>query len=105
LSPIGLGYAASASLWALGLVLMSASINAMLTRSIGDSDQGRVQGAARSVTSAVGLVAPGLFALMLAQGIRFGGTALSGLPYIASGVLVVLATMVVLGIMQPKKPA
>ncbi len=105
LSPYGLGYVAFASLWALGLVLMSASVNGLLTRSIGDSDQGRVQGAARSVSSAVGLVAPGVFALMLADGIRFGGKAASGLPYIASGVLVMLATLVVLGIMQPKKPA
>jgi len=102
LSPYWAGYVGFASAWAFGMVLMSASVNAMLSADVGDSDQGRVQGAARSLTSLVGLFAPGLFALILAWAIRFGGKALSGLPYIASGVLFVLATLVVISIYRPK---
>jgi hypothetical protein len=61
-----------------------------------------VQGALRSVNSIVGLIAPGLYALMLANSIRLGGPMTSGIPYLASGVLMAISTLVILPYVRPK---
>jgi DHA1 family tetracycline resistance protein-like MFS transporter len=105
LAPFGLAYAACTSSWLLGMVLFSASTNSFLSRSIGDSDQGRVQGAARSVSSLVGLVAPGLFSLLLAYSIRFGGKPFSGVPFLVSGVLSVLTALLVVHVVRRQQKA
>jgi DHA1 family tetracycline resistance protein-like MFS transporter len=86
----GIGYAVWALIWIVGLVLDNAATNTLVTAEIGASDQGRVQGAFRSLNSVTGLFAPGLFALLLAQAIRDGGKPWSGGPYILSGVMVLV---------------
>jgi DHA1 family tetracycline resistance protein-like MFS transporter len=100
LSPFGLGYIGLATFWGLGSMMLGAITNGFLSQSIGQSDQGRVQGAARSLSSLVGLVAPGLFAFMLASGIRFGGKPLSGAAYVVSGVLSAVAALMILNIVR-----
>jgi DHA1 family tetracycline resistance protein-like MFS transporter len=100
LMPNGIGYGAFAFVWIAGLVMMSASLNTIMSQQVGPSDQGRMQGAARSLGSVVGLIAPGLFALMLANAIRFGGRPLSGAPYVVSGVVAVVALAVVMRAMR-----
>jgi DHA1 family tetracycline resistance protein-like MFS transporter len=94
----GIGYAVWAMIWIVGLVLDNAATNTLVTAEIGASDQGRVQGAFRSLNSVTGLFAPGLFALLLAQAIRDGGKPWSGGPYILSGVMVLLGLIVAIGV-------
>jgi len=100
LVPSGIFYAVFAFVWIVGLVMMSASLNTIISQAVGPSDQGRTQGAARSLGSVVGLIAPGLFALMLANAIRLGGRPLSGAPYVVSGVLALLALLVAMRAMR-----
>lgn len=102
LSPFGLGYAFLAFVWIAGLVLGGAPINTILTEAVSASDQGRLQGAARSLNSIVGLIAPGVFALMLAASIRVGGKSLSGLPYVVSGVLTLIGLGFAMYVTKPK---
>ena len=83
----GIEYAVWALIWIVGLVLMGASTNTLVSARIGASDQGRVQGAFRSLNSVTGLFAPGLFALLLAHAIRDGGKPWSGGPYVLAGVM------------------
>jgi DHA1 family tetracycline resistance protein-like MFS transporter len=90
LVPFGLGYAAFALVFIGALVVVGATINTFISNAVGPTDQGRTQGAARSLNSVVGLAAPGLFALLLAMAIRSGGKPLSGLPYVLSGVLTLI---------------
>jgi DHA1 family tetracycline resistance protein-like MFS transporter len=87
LASTGIEYAACAFFWIPGLVIAGAAINTLISQAVGPADQGRTQGAARSLNSIVGLAAPGIFALMLAASIRAGGKPLAGLPYIVSGIL------------------
>lgn len=90
----GIGYAAWALVWIVGLVLDGAATNTLVTAQIGASDQGRVQGAFRSLNSVTGLFAPGLFALLLAHAIRDGGKPWSGGPYVLSGVMVLVGLVI-----------
>jgi DHA1 family tetracycline resistance protein-like MFS transporter len=94
LVPNGIGYAAVVFVWIVGLVLDGAATNTLISADIGPADQGRVMGAFRSINSVTGLVAPGLFALLLANAIRMGGKPLSGAPFVLAGVMV-LAGLVV----------
>jgi DHA1 family tetracycline resistance protein-like MFS transporter len=102
LAPIGLAYAGFAMVSVIGLTFGNAALNGVLSKQIGPSDQARVQGALRSVNSIVGLIAPGLYALMLANSIRLGGPMTSGIPYLASGVLMAISTLVILPYVRPK---
>ncbi|HEX2591105.1 MAG TPA: MFS transporter [Rhizomicrobium sp.] len=105
LSPFGYGYAAFAFFWVAGLVVGGAATNTLITEAVGPSDQGRVQGAARSLNSVVGLVAPGLFALILAECIRTGGRPLSGVPYALAGLLTLAGLVVSMRVTRPKSSA
>ena len=102
LVPSGVGYVALALVWALSTQINGTSFNSMLTREVSDSDQGQLQGAARSLNSIVGLAAPAVSAVLLAWGIRTGGKPLSGLPFVASGVLVVIGTAITLRVTRPR---
>ena len=102
LMPSGIGYGVFAFVWIVGLVMMSASLNTIISQAVGPGDQGRTQGAARSLGSVVGLIAPGLFALMLANAIRMGGRPWSGAPYVVSGVLAAIGLAVAMRCMRPK---
>ncbi|MFZ1991115.1 MAG: MFS transporter, partial [Alphaproteobacteria bacterium] len=61
LVPFGVGYVGLAIVWLLFLMINGVSLNSLLSRVVGDSDQGQLQGAARSLNSVAGLIAPGLW--------------------------------------------
>ncbi len=105
LASSGIGYAAFAFVWIVGLVVDGAATTTLLTQSVGPSDQGRVQGAARSLSSAYGLIAPGLFALILANAIRYGGKAGSGIPFVLAGVMVFAGLILAARITRPAAKA
>lgn len=100
--PYGVGYAIAMFVWIVGLVMMNASFNTYVSTSVGPLDQGRTQGMFRSLTSVIGLIAPGAFALMLAASIRVGGKPLSGIPYAMSGVLNVIGLVVTIHALRLK---
>jgi len=102
LVPMGIGYALFAFVWIVGLVVDGAATNTIISQAVSASDQGRTQGAARSLNSVVGLFAPGLFSLMLAFAIRTGGKPFSGFPYVVSGVLTLIGLLIVVRITRPK---
>ena len=102
LVPSGVAYVGLALVWLFCLMVNNASLNSLLTREVADSDIGKLQGASRSLNSAAGLLAPGLWALMLAWGIRIGGKPLSGIPYLVTAVLVALATIINARITRPR---
>ena len=88
LAPTGIAYTVLALIWVLVGSINSASYNSLFSREVGQSDQGRLQGFARSLNAVVGLIAPGAYALMLAWGISAGGKPLSGAPFVVSGALI-----------------
>ena len=94
LAPRGIFYAAFAFFWMFFMVLNGAATNSMISRVVGPSEQGRLQGALRSLTSLVGIAAPGLFAYLLSEGIKLGGKPLSGLPFWLCGLLSLCGTLV-----------
>lgn len=96
----GVGYGGLMLVWIVGLVMRAAAMNTILSQAVGPADQGRTQGAMRSLTSIVGLLVPGLFALMLANAIRIGGKAFSGAPYVVAGALVLIGLGVALRVMR-----
>ena len=101
LVPSGIGYGFFAFIWIVGLVMMNAAMNTIISQAVGPEDQGRAQGAGRSIGSVTGLFAPGLFALLLAWSIRLGGKPLSGAAYVLSGVLVAIGLIVSMRITRP----
>jgi DHA1 family tetracycline resistance protein-like MFS transporter len=105
LVPMGIGYAVFAFVWIVGLVVDGAATNTILSEAVSASDQGRTQGAARSLTSVTGLIAPLIFSQILAFSIRAGGKPLSGLPYVTSGVLTLVGLVVAIRVTRPKLPS
>lgn len=103
LIPSGVGYVALALFWSLSFGINNVGYASLITRVVGDSEQGQLQGAARSVNSIAGLLAPGAWTLMLAWSIKAGGKPLSGLPYLVTGLLTVLATLILFRITKPAK--
>jgi DHA1 family tetracycline resistance protein-like MFS transporter len=101
LAPWGIGYAVFAFVWIVGLVVDGAATNTILSQAVGPSDQGRTQGAARSLNSICGLIAPGLFSLILAFTIRIGGKPWSGAAYVISGILTLIGLTVAMRITRP----
>jgi DHA1 family tetracycline resistance protein-like MFS transporter len=98
LAPRGILYASFAFFWMFFLVLNGAAVNSMISRVVGPSEQGRLQGALRSLTSLVGILAPGLFAFLLSEGIKFGGKPFAGLPFWLCGLLTLGGTLVAIWI-------
>lgn len=74
------------ALWGLS----GPAIQDMMTRRVGDSEQGQLQGALSSSRSIAGLVAPGLFAGLFASTLVF----LPGAAFLLAGALLVAAAVV-----------
>ena len=78
------------SLW--GLVPPSAQ--GLMTRRVSATEQGRLQGALASLAGVAGLIGPGVFTLIFAQGIALGpGWHLPGAPFLLSAGLLALAAL------------
>jgi MFS transporter, DHA1 family, tetracycline resistance protein len=78
------------ALWGLA----GPAIQSAMTRNVGPSEQGRLQGAISSLRGLSGLVGPLLFTQTFAAGTR-GGPATSGAPYLIVAILLVLAIVAV----------
>jgi hypothetical protein len=53
----------------------------------------------------VGILAPGLFAFFLSEGIRIGGKPLSGFPFWACGLLSLIGTLIAIWITKSQSAA
>ncbi|MFZ1991116.1 MAG: MFS transporter [Alphaproteobacteria bacterium] len=102
LAPRGYIYGSIAFGWGLFMTLNGAATNSLISRVVGPSEQGRLQGALRSLASMVGIFAPGLFAFLLSEGIRVGGKPLSGLPFWLCGALSLVGTLIAIWITRPQ---
>jgi DHA1 family tetracycline resistance protein-like MFS transporter len=84
-----------AALPVLALVgFVSPSSQALMTRHVGPSEQGQLQGANSSLMAVAGLIGPGVFSLTFAAFIRRPAWHLPGAPYFLAA-LVEFAAMVV----------
>lgn len=91
LAPTGWAFLAGIPFGAL-MGLATPSLQGIVTRSVGPSDQGKLQGALGSVMSIATIVAPMLFTQTFRFGIEGdGGAHIPGLPYLLSAVLMIAA--------------
>ncbi len=88
-----LGLASTSFLFWLGMPVMALwsfigpSVQAIMTRHVGSSEQGRLQGALGSLNALAGLFAPTLFTQIFAIAIADGNRSLAGAPYLLAGLL------------------
>ena len=93
LSPIG-------SLSLLGIPFLSLwglanpATQALMTRCVAPTEQGRLQGATSSAQSIAQLIGPSIFTLAFAYFVKPGNFALPGAPFILAGVMLVAALLV-----------
>lgn len=88
------GFAATVPVFWLGVLLyapagvFNPSLMGMLSKRVGATEQGQLQGANSSIMGIAGLLGPGLFTLSFAWAIRDGaGGAFPGLPFLIAAVL------------------
>ena len=90
-SPIGLLFWGGVPLYAM-VGLVQPGVQGMMTRRIGPSEQGRLQGANSSIMAMAGLVGPLLFTQVLGAVVRAGRTSpFAGAPFLLSSALFVAA--------------
>jgi len=78
----------------------------LMTRDVGPSDQGKLQGALASLQGIAGLIGPLLFTQVFAAAIRTTEPFhLPGAPYLLSAVLVMFALYIAMRVTHPKAPA
>lgn len=77
------------------------SLQDMMTRRVGPSEQGQLQGAMSAARSIAGLLAPGLFAVLFAWTIDSA----PGATFLAAGALLALAATVTLAVTAPRRSA
>jgi len=104
------GLAPSGARFLIGVVVMSfwglygPSAQGLMTRRVGPSEQGQLQGALTSVVTIAGIVGPALFSLTFAT---FIGARrdwhLPGAPFLLASMLLVIATGVVWRITRPQQ--
>jgi len=98
LSPIGylsLAGIPFLSLWGIA----NPATQALMTRAVAPTEQGRLQGANASVQSIAQLVGPGIFTLSFAFFIRPGGFVLPGAPFILAALMMIAAMLVALRVL------
>lgn len=94
LAPTGIAFCFCIPLLALWGLANPASM-ALMSRAVGASEQGQLQGANASLTGIANLIGPGLFTLTFAYAIGAGrGWSLPGAPFLISTLLVVLAAFI-----------
>ena len=88
------GAAPTGALFCIGVPVMALwgltgpSIQALMTRRVSPSEQGRLQGALSSLQGVAGLLGPGLFTLTFARAIAAGGSwQLPGAPFLLAALL------------------
>ena len=104
LAPTGLWFMAGVPLAALG-GLSGPAMQGLMTREIGPSDQGKLQGALASIQGVAGLIGPLLFTQVFATAIRADGPFhLPGAPYLLSALLVIVALFTAMRATRAKVP-
>jgi MFS transporter, DHA1 family, tetracycline resistance protein len=78
------------SLWGLA----NPATQALMTRYVAPTEQGRLQGANASVQSIAQLIGPSIFTLAFAYFIRPGGFTLPGAPFILASIMLIAAMLV-----------
>ena len=71
------------SLWGL----TGPSVQALMSRSVGPTDQGKLQGANTSVSSVAGLIGPGLFSAVFAWSLAHSEWHIPGAPFALASAL------------------
>jgi DHA1 family tetracycline resistance protein-like MFS transporter len=93
------GLAPTGTVFLLGIPVMalwgiaSPSSNGLMTRRVGSSEQGQLQGANASIQGIANLLGPFVFTLTFAHFIKAGGTSLSGAPFLLAGLLLLMAAV------------
>jgi DHA1 family tetracycline resistance protein-like MFS transporter len=104
LAPTGLWFMAGVPLAALG-GLSGPAMQGLMTREIGPSDQGKLQGALASIQGVAGLIGPLLFTQVFATAIRADGPFhLPGAPYLLSALLVIVALLTAMRATRARAP-
>ncbi|HQR12173.1 MAG TPA: TCR/Tet family MFS transporter [Casimicrobiaceae bacterium] len=104
LAPTGAWFMAGVPLVALG-GLAGPAMQGLMTREIGASDQGKLQGALASLQGVAGLIGPLLFTQTFALAIRPGGAVhLPGAPYLLAAALVLIAMIAAVRVTRPRAP-
>ena len=85
--------------------LSGPAMQGLMTREIGPSDQGKLQGALASIQGVAGLIGPLLFTQVFATAIRADGPFhLPGAPYLLSALLVIVALFTAMRATRAKVP-
>jgi len=91
------GLAVTGRQFAMGIPIMAMwglygpSAQGLMTRRVGPSDQGKLQGALSSVMGVTGIIGPGLFSLIFAKAIgSLRGWNLPGAPFLVASLLLLL---------------
>jgi MFS transporter, DHA1 family, tetracycline resistance protein len=91
LAPDSLWFAVGIPIFAL-MGIVGPSLQALVTRKVGGSEQGRLQGALSSLRGVMGMVGPLLFTQTFALGLK--GAHLPGLPYLLAALLLLASCAV-----------
>jgi DHA1 family tetracycline resistance protein-like MFS transporter len=96
----------SAMFWASMPVMalwgfINPSLQGLMSRRVGASEQGQLQGAGASLMAVASLIAPSLFTQTFAHGIAPGGWDLPGTPYLIAAGCLMLAAMIARHAMRP----
>ena len=97
LAPSGLAYFAGMPISCLG-GLMIPGLQGLMTRRVGPSEQGQLQGANQSMAGLASIIGPSLFGLSFAWTVRHPALGAPGLPLLEAGA--VLAVCLALGLRQ-----
>ena len=78
------------------------SVQALMSRSVGPTEQGRLQGANTSVTSIAGLIGPGLFSAVFAWALAHKEWNIPGAPFVLASALMLTAMLMAWRVTVPK---
>ncbi len=94
---VGWVYLAGAPIWALSGLVMP-GLQGLMTRRVGPSEQGQLQGANSMINGVAAMIGPALFGLTFAWSLRNGsGLHMPGLAIYVAGALIAAAGLIALG--------
>lgn len=92
-----LGFATSSLMFWIGMPVMALwsfigpSVQGIMSRHVGVSEQGQLQGANGSIMGVAGLIGPTIFTQLFAGAIAYAGVTYAGAPYLLAGLFLALA--------------
>ncbi len=105
LAPVGWIYVAGAPVFAFS-ALVNPGLQGLMTRRVGPSEQGQLQGANSSIVGIVALIGPSLFGITFAFAVRHDATLhLPGLPILIAAALAGLAALLTFVAVPKPAPA